>query len=395
MPGKVIKLGRKFADDKPRYRARWHSVFDKRGEHKYRARNFRTDADAAQWITLMDRADRSDDADDAAEVEAPVTFGEFVEVWRGTHAKTLQPRSQTRYGQILRVYLLPAWGSTPLADIDRKFVKTYFNALAFSTVKATGKPMTAGTLKKVVTVASSVMSEAFDLDYAASNPVARLNAAKPIERTDDPSETLHVLTVDEIDKLADAIPTYRVAILTAGHAGPRASELWALQVRDIDLTHAKGPRIHVRRALKRTYGQGRPTDAPDFGLPKNGKTRVVRIPQWLADELAAHVAGLPDQDPDRIVFTAPEGGVVRHELFMGRRFRPGVAKLGLSIRFHDLRHSFASLLIADGASDLQVQGALGHSDARSTAIYSHLFEGHDDDLLSRRQTAYAARKAAA
>lgn len=408
MPGKIITLNpsatdkdgnaknkrRAYADGKVRYRARWHSVYDKRGERAYSYRVFAKKSDARIWLDSMDREDRAEHESptSTSEPDGPMTYADLVAEWSQTRLAGLAPRTQTRYDQVLRTYLVPAWGSMAVADITRKVVKTYFNQLALSPQPTTGRPMTAGTIKKIHTVASSVFSEAVELDYMTANPVAKLNAAKPIAQTTEPGEQVQYLNAQQIEALADSIPAYRVAILTAGHAGPRASELWALRVRDCDLEHAKGPRLHIRRALKRTYGQGKPVGAADFGPPKNGNPRTVRIPQWLADELAAHIGSLDDPTPDRLMFTAPAGGVVRHELFMARRFRPAVRKLGTPIRFHDLRHSYASMLIADGANEMQVQARLGHSDARSTAIYSHLFEGHDDDLLARMDAAHAERQ---
>jgi integrase len=85
------------------------------------------------------------------------------------------------------------------------------------------------------------------------------------------------------------------------------------------------------------------------------------------------------------VFTAPEGGIVRHELFMARRFRPALRKAlphRAGLKFHELRHTAASLAIRKGATLQQVQDRLGHKDARSTAIYSHLYDGHDDGFLA-------------
>jgi integrase len=82
---------------------------------------------------------------------------------------------------------------------------------------------------------------------------------------------------------------------------------------------------------------------------------------------------------------------------MSRRFKPAV-KSALphksALRFHDLRHTAASLAIRSGATPQQVQDRLGHKDARSTAIYSHLYHGHDEAFLAALDQAHSPTPAA-
>jgi integrase len=278
----------------------------------------------------------------------------------------------------LRLYLLPEWGSKTLADITRKDAKLLFARLR--------KTLSAGTLRKVQVVASSVFSEAIDNDIMTRNPCAR-HKLPAVQQTE-----MLTLTAAEVDALADAIdPRYRTLVYVAAYCGPRAGELWALRRQDVDL---EGRQLHIRRALKRSYGQGNPTDADLFGTPKSGKARVVRLPRSLADMLAEHLKTV-GRSPGALIFTAPSGGVMRHELFTRRFYKPALkaavgnasiadAKLGL--RFHDLRHTAGALAISNGASPQQVTDRLGHADPRTTARYSHLFEGHDTDLLDNLDT---------
>jgi len=80
--------------------------------------------------------------------------------------------------------------------------------------------------------------------------------------------------------------------------------------------------------------------------------------------------------PDDLVFTAPQGGPLREQKFVAGIFKPAAARAGLPhrLRFHDLRHTCASLLIAQGASVKAVQAQLGHASATVTLDrYGHLF----------------------
>jgi site-specific recombinase XerC len=92
------------------------------------------------------------------------------------------------------------------------------------------------------------------------------------------------------------------------------------------------------------------------------------------------------------VFTAPQGGPLREQKFVAVLFKPAAVRAGLPrrLRFHDLRHTCASLLIAQGASVKAVQAQLGHASATVTLDrYGHLFPDELQQLAERLQEAYA------
>jgi Phage integrase family len=96
--------------------------------------------------------------------------------------------------------------------------------------------------------------------------------------------------------------------------------------------------------------------------------------------------------PDDLVFTAPQGGPLREQKFVAGIFKPAAVQAGLPhrLRFHDLRHTCASLLIAQGASVKAVQAQLGHASATVTLDrYGHLFPDELQRLADRLQDAYA------
>ena len=103
---------------------------------------------------------------------------------------------------------------------------------------------------------------------------------------------------------------------------------------------------------------------------------------------ASHVRDFPSGDG--LAFSAAEGGALRHRNFMRRHFRPAVERAGLpeALRFHDLRHTFASLLLADRTPIEVVSRILGHSSIRVTMdTYGHLrddaFDAYMDALNAR------------
>jgi integrase len=145
---------------------------------------------------------------------------------------------------------------------------------------------------------------------------------------------------------------------------------------------------------------------------KTHEARTVRLPRSVAEEVAASLVGRP-HDQEALVFTAPRGGPLSRADFVKLYFRPAVraaneamvklpkdqrpAPLPEGLRFYDLRHTCASLLIAQGASVKAVQAQLGHATASITLdTYGHLFPSEMDTLGDRlelvRDVAMARRE---
>jgi integrase len=94
-----------------------------------------------------------------------------------------------------------------------------------------------------------------------------------------------------------------------------------------------------------------------------------------SEELGAYLAACP-RDPEALMFTAPLGGPLRPHTWIKGFFKPALRAAGLpeTLRLYDLRHTCASLLIAQGASVKAVQAQLGHATASITLdTYGHLF----------------------
>src|SRR5207302_10835945 len=109
-----------------------------------------------------------------------------------------------------------------------------------------------------------------------------------------------------------------------------------------------------------------------------------------AEELAAHLETRPP-DPDAFVFTSPDGGPFRHINWYRRHYKKAVVQAGLDprTRFHDLRHTAAALMIAEGAHLLAVKERPGHSTLQVTADrYGHLFPSLEEALTDRLDASY-------
>jgi integrase len=111
-----------------------------------------------------------------------------------------------------------------------------------------------------------------------------------------------------------------------------------------------------------------------FGPPKTrAGRRTVGLPRAVVDELAAHLTG--SDDPEALVFTAPQGGPLRVIAFRARVWRPATRKAELDgLRIHDLRHTAVALWIAAGASPKEVAALAGHTSVSFTLDrYGHLY----------------------
>ena len=131
-----------------------------------------------------------------------------------------------------------------------------------------------------------------------------------------------------------------------------------------------------------------------FKSPKSAASRrTVSAPTFLLEELAEHLGAFPD--PSELIFTAPGGGPIRRTNFRRRIWMPAVElSVGEPCTFHDLRHSHAALLIAQGEDPKVIQERLGHASIKTTLdTYGHLFDGLDEAAADRLDETWHASRA--
>ncbi len=161
--------------------------------------------------------------------------------------------------------------------------------------------------------------------------------------------------------------------------GLRQGELLGLQWGDVDLE--AGTLAVRRQLLEHADGKLEPG-----GLKTPKSRRLVDLPETAVRALEAHFkAGLQPPPADAFVFTDSKGGPVRKSNLLRRWFHPLLERAGLPrIRFHDLRHTHASLLLAQGVNPKVVQERLGHSQISMTLdTYSHVVPSLQRDAARR------------
>ena len=153
-------------------------------------------------------------------------------------------------------------------------------------------------------------------------------------------------------------------MLVGGFAGLRLGEALGLQPSSLNLLKQQ---LRVERQLTEVRGAVSLTSI----LKTSAARRTVSVPSKLAEELEAHLM----QYARELVFTSPNGHPIRRSNFRRRVWQPAA---GEGVRFHDLRHSHAAMLISEGVQPKVIQARLGHSSIRTTLdTYGHLYEGLD------------------
>ena len=153
--------------------------------------------------------------------------------------------------------------------------------------------------------------------------------------------------------------------------GLRLGEAAGLRVSDINFMRRE---VHVRQQAQLVTGGG-----VDIRPPKYGSERTVYVPADLVQILSEHVRlHVPGDDPGRWMFPG-DGDDPLHQNSAGYLWRSTRDKAGVSFRLHDLRHFYASGLIASGCDVVTVQRAMGHGAASFTLnTYSHLWPKAED-----------------
>ena len=206
----------------------------------------------------------------------------------------------------------------------------------------------------------AIFTHAVKRGWCIDNPVARVD--KPRRRRDP---EIRYLTLPELEALLDATPpdrlgpTERVLYLTAAMTGLRRGELLALRWQDVDWDAGV---IRVRQ----TYTHGH------FGTPKTRRSfRAVPMADRVRADLRSHYDRSDFQSGEDLVFCHPTRGRVLDPSKVYKRFRRATVRAELRpVRFHDLRHTFATRMAAVGAPLRAIQEWLGHSDYRTTSIYA-------------------------
>ncbi len=281
------------------------------------------------------------------------TFDDAVAEWLRyiEQDRARKPSTVAGYRTIARTHLLPAFGGRALEMITPELIETWQASMTQS----------ASTRSKALVLMHGIFQRARKVWKLPANPVADVEKP-PLTRSGD----LQVFSPEEVWALVRAATSEQDAalFLTAAFTGLRMGELLALRWRDVDFA---GSSIRVRAS----YYAGHLT------TPKSGRVRAVPLAPDVASGLAK-LGGRSDWvGDDDLVFAAAAGGYLDGSA-LRRRYKLALTAAGLRpLRFHDLRHTFGTRMIAK-ADIHRVQEWMGHADIQTTMRYLH-FAPRDED----------------
>jgi integrase len=303
------------------------------------------------------------------------SFSRVAEMWLPSIAD-LEQTTRAQREQDLRVRLLPRLGARPVGSITDFDVRQLKADLLSS-------GLAPSTVTKCMVTLSQVLRAAVLNGYIPRNPCESVK--KP---GDKPVEETVFLTADQLNALADATePRYRPMVLLAGYRGFRFGELAGLRTSRVKLGRAT---VEVVEALKEVRGK------LYFGPPKHGRRRMIALPPFLVESVSEHMKAFPPHAD--LVFTGPGGALLRRSNFARRVFHPAVERAGVNegLTFHGLRHTAVSILIANGASIVELAALMGWAQSTAAAMavrYGHLFQARERQLTEAVEGTYRAARA--
>jgi integrase len=322
-----------------RYRVRYR---DPAGRH--RSRTFRRRRDAEDFARRVEIAMADGAWRDPTAARRPL--GELAEAYF-SGAYDLRPATRALYEGAYRKHVAPALAEVPVGRIRSEDVRKWIEGL-----------LREGVGPRTVQVARQVLGRI--LERAVEDALIRENPVRVVRPPAAEPKDARVPTTAEVEAVAEAIdPRYRALVLLAAYAGLRLGECAGLQRRDLRLPER---RVDVRRQVTEVRG------VLEVGpLKTMSSRRTVPVPQFLADELASHLATYSAAGSEAWVFTAPGGGPLRRAAFRNRYFDPAIKAAGVQpFTFHALRDHAATAAIGAGADVKVVQRMLGHVDAAIT-----------------------------
>jgi len=301
-----------------------------------------------------------------------LTVAEHLNQWLEGYVKTnCSIRTLDSHRSIIETHLIPALGQLQLKHLHAQAIQAYYGQAC--------EKLSARTVHYHHRILSQSLKYAVRQGYLGRNPCELVDPPSPRKKP------MRTLTPGELEVLLENAtsnqfyPVYYTAVST----GLRQAELLGLTWRDIDLDFLS---ISVNKVLYKRRGVCR------FNEPKTSHSRrrvsmtpklAVFLREYKQEREKLYRQLGKELNFDDLVFASVEGkpidpGVLSHN------FGRIVKRAGLeNVRFHDLRHTFASLMLLRGAKPKVISEALGHSSVAFTMdTYSHIIEGMQSDAMA-------------
>ena len=311
-------------------------------------------------------------------------LSEYASRWIEDVKRERKPSTAGFYAQYLRLYVLPRFGAVRLDAIKREDVKQFLSELR-------ARALAKNTIRLAATTLRALINAAIEDRVVENNPAQGIGRFVKSEKPEREAAALKSNEVERLLRMAEETLSFGeyVLLLTAVRAGLREGELAALQWGDVQFGESEDDSdryLLVQRSYDRRWSRTMLT-------PKNTKSRRVDMSRQLRrgliklrdEHLLQSFARNRADVSSELVFPSEAGTPMEMNNFCARVFKPLLASAGLrKIRFHDLRHTYGSLLIQAGASLAYVRDQMGHSSIQVTVdIYGHLVPGAHVGFVDR------------
>lgn len=283
-----------------------------------------------------------------------ITLRDYAADWLSRQVH--RPTTADQMDGVVRRYIDPHLGHRQIAAIVPSDVQRWVKQLSLTLA-----PSTVGVAHRIL---SGILKSAVTDRRIVANPCAGTKLPKVNKPKVQPISEERLGAI-----IANMPPRHQALVVVAAGTGLRQGEIFGLTVDRLDLEHRT---VLVDRQLINLNG-----GEPFFGPPKSqASVRVVPLPVVVTDALRAHLGTYPTTS---LVFTNAAGLPMRRSAFWTEWNRALKAAEVPAVRFHELRHFYASLLIRHGESVKTVQARLGHASASETLdTYSHLWPDNDE-----------------
>lgn len=317
-------------------------------------------------------------------------FSEFTEIWKRDYgSKELAPTTYKRYCRMLETRLLPYFGHFYINKIRPTDIMKFYDLLEKDTQlvrkkgnngSKTRKPLSGKTILEHHRLLRAMLHKAVYWQLIVANPAERVQAPKarkPKRKSYDDEQTKILL--ENLEKLSIEETKYKVAIILTVFTGVRLGELMGLEWQDVDF---KNGIISINRSSQYLSDMGVFTKTPKT----ESSIREIAIPEFIISLLEEYKLWYEEQksiygelwtNSDRLFVQAD--GKPMHPSSISKWFVRYVSTIGLPvINFHGLRHTNASLLVAQNVDIAVISARLGHAQISTTLdFYVHPLLSHN------------------
>ena len=297
-----------------------------------------------------------------------LTVEHFLDRWLEDGARpSVRQTTLENYRSVIRNHIVPGLGSERLSGLSPLKIQEFY-----STMQKTG--VSPRMRQLVHAVLHRALGQAVRWNVISQNPAAN------VVRPKVPRHEVNALSPAQSRRLLEVAKggPYEALYVLALTTGLRQGELFGLRWKDVNLRQRS---ISVQRAIVEVNGRIQVSE------PKSAKgRRRVELSKLALDAIRAHRKQLrATPHPEAWVFSDSKGGPIRKNNFTRRFWWPLRERAGLAgVRFHDLRHTAASLLLSTGVHPKVVQERLGHSSVVLTLdVYSHVLGSLQRDAADR------------